>query len=87
MATKRLTKKQREELIRKWDEEEAARKAAEKALKAEFRKYGITARKYEGDDSESWAVFRNGQPTFTGMNIHSVNYYKKLTLRIAKGEV
>lgn len=38
----------------------------------------ITARKYEGDDSESWAVFLDGTPVFTQMNRRSVPYYKRL---------
>lgn len=38
----------------------------------------ITARKYMGDDSESWAVFLDGKPVFTGMNKRSVPYYKRL---------
>jgi len=39
----------------------------------------ITARKYMGDDAESWAVFLDGRPVFTGMNKRSVPYYKRLT--------
>lgn len=40
----------------------------------------VTARKYQGDDAESWAVFLDGQPAYTGMNRRSVPYYRRLVL-------
>lgn len=52
----------------------------------EFKKYGITARKYGGDDMYSWAVFRNGRPMMTGLGHSEVGYYKKQVLNRAKGE-
>lgn len=42
----------------------------------------ITARKYLGDDRDSWAVFQDGRPAFTGLNNSSVSYYKGLVLSI-----
>jgi hypothetical protein len=47
----------------------------------------VTARKFEGDDSASWAVFRSdkSRPVVTGLTKREVPYYKKLTLEaIAK---
>lgn len=37
----------------------------------------ITARKYEGDDAYSWAVFVDGRPLVTGLSRREVPYYKK----------
>jgi len=39
----------------------------------------ITARKYGGDDKDSWAVFVEGQsnPVVAGLNRSEVPYYKK----------
>jgi hypothetical protein len=37
----------------------------------------ITARKYEGDDAYSWAVFIDGKPMVTGLSRREVPYYKK----------
>jgi len=51
-----------------------------------FTKYKITAKKYMGDDAGSWAVFREGQPAFTGLTRSEVNYYKKVVLEIARKE-
>jgi len=45
-----------------------------------FRKHGITARKYQGDDYYSWAVFLNGAPVYTGMSRRDVNHFKTLVL-------
>jgi len=39
-------------------------------------KVKITARKYNGDDEYSWAVFRDGKPVFTGLARGQVKYYK-----------
>lgn len=38
----------------------------------------ITARKYGGDDSGSWAVFVDGRPAYTGLTRSEVDYYKRL---------
>jgi hypothetical protein len=37
----------------------------------------ITARKYEGDDRYSWAVFIDGSPFVTGLSQREVAHYKK----------
>lgn len=37
----------------------------------------ITARKYQGDDMFSWAVFIDGVPFVTGLTKSEVPYYKK----------
>jgi len=37
----------------------------------------VTARKYEGDDEYSWAVFIDGYPMVTGLNRSIVPYYRK----------
>ncbi len=44
------------------------------------RKPKITARKYQGDDAYSWAVFVNDHPVVTGLARSSVPYYKQLAL-------
>jgi hypothetical protein len=51
-------------------------------LKKLFRKHKITARKHEGDDQYSWAVFVNNSPKFLGLSRSEVDYYKKLVLKI-----
>jgi hypothetical protein len=40
----------------------------------------VTARKYEGDDMYSWAVFRSDRPTpcYIGLGKSEVSHYKKL---------
>ena len=40
-------------------------------------KQRITARKYQGDDLYSWAVFLDGRPMMTGLSKREVPYYKK----------
>ena len=40
----------------------------------------ITARKYEGDDAYSWAVFIDGKPMVTGLTKSEIPYYKKIAL-------
>lgn len=40
----------------------------------------ITARKHEGDDLYSWAVFLDGRPTYTGIGRSQVAYYRGLVL-------
>jgi hypothetical protein len=37
----------------------------------------ITAKKYGGDDSYSWAVFIDGRPFVTGLTRREVDHYKK----------
>ena len=49
-----------------------------------FRKYNITARKYEGDDTYSWAVFHKGQPVVSGLSRPEVAYYKNQVLQSLK---
>jgi hypothetical protein len=38
----------------------------------------VTARKYQGDDKASWAVFVDGCPKWTGLTRSEVPYYKKI---------
>jgi hypothetical protein len=57
----------------------------QKELEAKFGKAivrRIKARKYMGDDRDSWAVFEDGHPAFTGLNQNSVGYYKALVAEI-----
>lgn len=49
--------------------------------KKAFKQYGITARKYMGDDMYSWAVFVKGRPMMTGLSRGEVDYYKRSVLR------
>ena len=37
----------------------------------------VTARKYNGDDACSWAVFIDGKPWLTGLSKSEVPYWKK----------
>lgn len=37
----------------------------------------ITAKKWNGDDMYSWAVFVDGQPWMTGLSRTEVSYWKK----------
>lgn len=37
----------------------------------------ITAKKYMGDDSASWAVFVDGRAVVTGLTKSEVPYYKR----------
>lgn len=47
----------------------------------------ITARKYQGDDAGSWAVFIDGKPMVTGLTRREVPYYKSEAAKvIAKQE-
>lgn len=46
-------------------------------MKKKCKMYRITARKYEGDDIYSWAVFLEGRPFMTGLGRGEVDYYKK----------
>jgi len=50
--------------------------------KKKCKKLGITARKYGGDDSCSWAVMHNGRVVVSGLNKRSVNYYKAEVLKM-----
>ena len=36
----------------------------------------VTIRKYMGDDSYSWAVFKDGRPTYTGCTRSDAQYYR-----------
>lgn len=51
-------------------------------LKAKCRKYKVTAKKYEGDDLYSWAVFVNGRPVYTGLGRREIDYYKRIAVEI-----
>lgn len=42
----------------------------------------ITARKYQGDDTHSWAVFIDGQPMVTGLTRREVPYYKSEAAKV-----
>lgn len=44
----------------------------------------VTARKYEGDDTHSWAVFIDGVPFVTGLTRREVDYHKKVAQKIAE---
>jgi hypothetical protein len=41
----------------------------------------ITAKKYEGNDSYSWAVFVDRRPVYTGLTKREVPHYKALALK------
>jgi ribosomal silencing factor RsfS len=45
-----------------------------------FKKYSITAKKHEGDDAGSWAVFHKGQVIVSGLTRPEVTYYKRQVL-------
>jgi|LSQX01.2.fsa_nt_gb hypothetical protein len=49
-----------------------------------YKKHKITAKKYDGDDLYSWAVFYKGVPRFTGLSRSETPYYKKQVLVINK---
>jgi len=49
-----------------------------------FKKYSITAKKHEGDDSYSWAIFHKGQPVVSGLSRPEVAYYKNQVLQSLK---
>jgi hypothetical protein len=38
----------------------------------------VTFRKYQGDDSHSWAVFVDGRPRLTGLAKSEVAYYVRI---------
>jgi len=42
----------------------------------------ITARKYEGDDAYSWAVFIDDNPFVKGLSKRETAYYKKLAAKV-----
>ena len=42
----------------------------------------VTARKYEGDDMYSWAVFIDDRPIYTGLDRASLPHYKKMAKEI-----
>lgn len=62
-----------------------ARKARLREQAKEFRKHGITAKKWGGDDSYSWAVFVDGRQFVNGLSRDQVDYYKRRALELAKG--
>lgn len=45
------------------------------------RKPKITAKKWNGDDAYSWAVFRDGKVVFSGLCRNQVPYYKEQALK------
>ena len=51
-------------------------------------KIKVTAKKFEGDDAYSWAIFRSDKtyPVFTGLNREVVPYYKKAVQEIIREE-
>lgn len=42
----------------------------------------ITARKYEGDDAYSWAVFIDGTPFVKGLSKREAAHYKELAAKV-----
>jgi hypothetical protein len=36
----------------------------------------VTAKKYQGDDTLSWAVFVDGRPTYTGLSRPEAQHYR-----------
>ena len=48
----------------------------------------VTARKYEGDDKYSWAIFRSDMrhPCYTGLSKPEVAHYKKLVEQMIEQE-
>ncbi len=55
----------------------------DKELQKMFRKHGITARKFLGDNQGSWTVFIDGRLFITGLADYEVSYYKKQALEKA----
>lgn len=51
------------------------------ATATKIRKPKITARKHNGDDAYSWAVFRDGRVVFAGLSRAQVPYYKEQALK------
>lgn len=51
-----------------------------------MKKPKITAKKYQGDDAGSWAVFIDGVPFVTGLTNSEVPHYKKQALKSVGGE-
>ena len=49
----------------------------DKAILKKLTKPKITARKYEGNDAGSWAIFIDGKPYLTGLTKSEVPYYKE----------
>lgn len=41
----------------------------------------VSARKYQGDDKYSWAVFIDGRPFVTGLGQDQVDYYKRVAYK------
>lgn len=45
----------------------------------------VTARKYQGDDLASWAIFVDGRPVVTGLYRREVPYWRKrITAELAE---
>lgn len=48
------------------------------------KKTKITARKFQGDDQASWAVFIDNKPFVTGLTYSEVKYYKAKAAKIVE---
>ena len=46
----------------------------------------VTARKFQGDDKYSWAVFIDGRPMVTGLGQSEVDYYKRMAYKKLQGK-
>lgn len=72
---------------KKYNREKAAeRKAALAKIAPPAITKRVTARKYEGDDMYSWAVFIDGKPFVTGLGQTEVPYYKKRAYEKLQGK-
>ena len=55
----------------------------EEELKKLYKKYKISAKKFDGDDAYSWHIFVNSIPKYYGrLTKDEVPYYKKRVLEI-----
>lgn len=93
--TKKEKQKQKDiENSPEWKESEKQAKRAKAAeRKAELAKLAppeitkrVSARKYQGDDYASWAVFIDGRPFVTGLTQTEVPYYKKQAYKKLQGK-
>jgi hypothetical protein len=57
---------------------DAQRAAIERRARPKRKAARVTARKYNGDDAYSWAVFVDGCPKWTGLQRSEVDYYKRI---------
>ena len=73
--------------VNKYNRDRAAERKASLAKVAppEITKR-VTARKYEGDDKYSWAVFIDGRPFVTGLGQSEVDYYKRSAYKKLMGK-